>query len=132
MTNPVTESQRKVGPLSELSVGVLLLLFGGVTVGLIRAFDAPPLGRLDLLLNASSLAMLATALVWFFLLALRHGTLWWLGMLIPYVNLLVASSFARRYWSEGARAPALLALLGMLLQTLSTLRLLTLPSAPLV
>jgi hypothetical protein len=132
MTKSESGSQRRLEPLSELSTGLLLLLFGGVTVGLIRVLDAPPIGRLDLLLNSSSLAMLATALAWFFLLALRHGTLWWLGMLIPYVNLLVASSFARRYWGEGARAPALLALLGMLLQTLATLRLLTVPVAPLV
>jgi hypothetical protein len=132
MEESESESQRKAAPLGELSVAVLMLLFGGVTVGLIRTFDAPAIGRLDLLLNASSLAMLATALVWFFLLALRRGALWWLGMLVPYVNLLVASSFARRYWSDGARAPALLALLGMLLQTLVAVRLLTLPLAPLV
>jgi hypothetical protein len=122
----------EAAPLGELSVAVLLLLFGGVTIGLIRTFDAPPIGRLDLLLNASSLAMLATALVWFFLLALRRGALWWLGMLVPYVNLLVASSFARRYWSDGARAPALLALLGMVLQTVAAVRMLSFPLAPLV
>ncbi len=126
------ESGREAGQIGELTVGVLLLLFGAVTVTLIRVLDVPPFGRIDLLLNASSLAMLVTALAWLFVLALRRGVLWWVGMLIPYVNLLVASSFARRYWSDGARAPALLALLGMLLQTLAALRMLTLPLAPLV
>ena len=36
-----------------------------------------------------------------------------LAIWIPYVNFVVASIYARRYWSEGARAPALLALAGM-------------------
>ena len=40
------------------------------------------------------------------------------------MNFVVGSIFARRYWSEGARAPALLAIAGMVGQTLATLRML--------
>jgi hypothetical protein len=50
-------------------------------------------------------------------------------MLVPYVNLLAASSFARRYWNEGARAPALLGIAGFVGQTIASLRLL-LPELP--
>ena len=59
-------------------------------------------------------------------ISLNFGLLsfWLVAMLIPYVNLIAASSFARRYWSEGARAPALLAIAGIVLQTLASLQLL--------
>jgi hypothetical protein len=45
------------------------------------------------------------------------------------VNLLAASSFARRYWHEGARGPALLGIAGCVGQTIASLRLL-LPGLP--
>ena len=39
-------TQPEAAPLGELSVALLMLLFGAVTVGLIRTFDAPAIGRL--------------------------------------------------------------------------------------
>ena len=52
-----------------------------------------------------------------------------LGIWIPYVNLVLAGVFARRYWSEGGRGPALLGILGMVGQTVASIRLLV-PAFP--
>jgi hypothetical protein len=122
LSRPVLELPPIIAPL-------LLIAFGLVAVGLIRAFDDPTLRRSDLLLMACSLSALLTSLIWFFVLALGRGALWSIAMLIPYVNLLAASSFARRYWNEGARAPALLAIAGMIGETIAALRLL-IPATP--
>jgi len=115
--------------LPTLAAPGLLLAFGAQSVAWIYSIDSPAIARPDLLLFSLSLSALGTALIWFFLLALRRGVLWSLAMLVPYVNLLAASAFARRYWSEGARAPALLAIAGMLGETVASLRLL-MPSLP--
>jgi len=120
---------RPVRELPPIIAPLLLIAFGLVAVGLIRAFDDPTLRRSDLLLMACSLSALLTSLIWFFVLALGRGALWSIAMLIPYVNLLAASSFARRYWNEGARAPALLAIAGMIGETIASLRLL-IPATP--
>ena len=108
---------------------LLLLAFGGLSVAFIRGLDAPGVAALDLLVLATSFGAILTALLWFFVLALRRGPWWSLAMLVPYVNLLAASSFARRYWNEGARGPALLGIAGFVGQTIASLRLL-LPELP--
>ena len=84
---------------------------------------------MDLLGAAAGSGALLTALAWFLALGLRRGPLWGVAMLIPYVNLMAASWFARRYWEQGARAPALLAIGGLLVQTVASYRLL-LPPLP--
>ncbi len=115
---------------------VLLVAFGVSTAGLILFFDSSGLGRLDLLLLASSLGAVLTAGLWITLLGLRRSTGWALALCgaiwIPYVNFVIASIYARRYWSEGARTPALLAIAGMIGQTLASLRLLFAGQPPLV
>ena len=47
-----------------------------------------------------------------------------LAALVPYLNLILATAFARRYWRQGARAPSLLGLMGLLGQTVFSVRLL--------
>ncbi len=107
----------------------LLLAFGGLSVAFIRGLDAPGVAAFDLLVLATSFGAILTALLWFFVLALRRGPWWSLAMLVPYVNLLAASSFARRYWNEGARGPAVLGIVGFVGQTIASVRLL-LPELP--
>ena len=119
----------KTHDLPTPAAPLLLLAFGGLSVGFIRGLDAPGVAALDLLVLATSFGAILTALLWFFVLALRRGPWWSLAMLVPYVNLLAASSFARRYWNEGARAPALLGIAGFVGQTIASLRLL-LPELP--
>ncbi len=119
-------------PLSAVVYWLLILVFGLVTSALIRGFDFPALPRLDLLGLAAGSAALLTALVWFFALGLQRSPLWGLAFLVPYVNLMAASYYARWYWKEGARAPALLALAGMVVQTIASLRVLSPPLPPLV
>lgn len=115
-------------PVAALLLGV----FGVLSVAFIRGLDAPGVAGADLLVLATSFGAILTALLWFFLLALRRGPFWSLAMLVPYVNLLAASSFARRYWNEGARAPALLGIAGCIGQTIASLRLLVPQLPPLV
>jgi hypothetical protein len=106
----------------------LLLLFGLSTAALIINFGVSGVGRVDLLLFSASLGAILTSLVWLALLAL---VALWLGIWIPYLNLLLAAGFARRYWSDGARAPALVAIAGFAVQTLVSVRtLLASPQAP--
>ena len=103
---------------------LLMALFGVSAVFFIRGFDVPGVTRFDLALVSLSLAALVTSLAWFFVLALRRGPWWSIAMLVPYINFLAASTFARRYWSEGARAPAILAIAAVVGQTWATVRLL--------
>jgi len=107
----------------------LIAIFGVATTAAIQWFDEPALERSTLLLLALSASTLLVALVWFFVLAVGRGARWWVAMLIPYVNLIAVSMFARRYWNAGARLPALLLFVAMALQLLATLRLLS-PSGP--
>lgn len=109
---------------------LLMLFFGAATSVLISFFDAPGLTRLDLLGLAGGTAAIFTAMIWFFLIAIDRSFWWGLAMLIPYVNLIAASYYARWYWREGARAPALLGLAGIFAQTVTSLALLqpTLPA----
>lgn len=106
----------------------LILAFGAVTSGCIVALADDRTGALDLLLLSASLGALATAGLWLWILAARTSRNWALafalGIWIPYVNLVIASIFARRHWSEGARTPALLAIAGMVGQTIASVRML--------
>ncbi|MBW2279948.1 MAG: hypothetical protein JRG76_03715 [Deltaproteobacteria bacterium] len=129
MTSPTSPEP---GVLPASAAPLLLVSFGVLSVGFIHALDAPGVRSADLLLLATGFGALLTALLWFFLLALRRGPFWSLAMLVPYVNLLAASSFARRYWNEGARGPAILGLLGITGETIASLRLLVPPLPPLV
>jgi hypothetical protein len=114
--------------LAPASQAFLMLAFGAITSGLIFGLASDDRSAADLLLLSASWGALITAGLWLWILALRRSTRWAVGfslaIWIPYVNFVVASIFARRYWSEGARAPALLAIAGMLGQTLATLRML--------
>ena len=118
--------------LPALAAPLLLVAFGGLSVAFIRGFDSPGVAGFDLLLLATGLGAILTALLWFFLLALGKGPLWSLAMLVPYINLLAASSFSRRYWNEGARGPALLGLAGIVGQTIASVRMLIPQLPPLV
>jgi hypothetical protein len=106
----------------------LILAFGAVTSGLVIGLASDDLGAIDLLLLSASLGALVTSGLWLWILAAQVSTRWAVGFTlaiwIPYVNFVVGSIFARRYWSQGARAPALLAIAGMAGQTLATLRML--------
>jgi hypothetical protein len=115
--------------LSGGARAVLALLFGACDALLIQGLAAHgETPRLQVLLMASSLSALLVSVLWLGLLAARRGRGWalvvGLGIWLPYVNLVIASVFARRYWSEGARRPALLGLAGLLGQTLASLQLL--------
>jgi hypothetical protein len=111
----------------ETRAGALPYLgFGAATAFSIRAFAAAWDSALDRLLVGAGIAALATALVWIALLAARRSRGWafamGLGIWIPYINLLLAARYARRYWREDAAAPGWLALAGLAAQVAVTLR----------
>jgi hypothetical protein len=122
--------------VADLSRALLILAFGASTVLVIRLAADAPIGRGDLLLFAASAGAIVTALLWVLLLAIARGPGWalvmGLGVWIPYVNLVLAGVFARRYWSQGGRGPALLGILGMVGQTVASIRLLVPKLPPLV
>ncbi len=132
MTRPPAGSSGGPAGLSDVWLWILILLFGLTSSGLIRLFDSPFLPRPALLGLATGSAAVITALVWFAIIGARRDALWVVAMLVPYVNLVAASYFARRSWTQGARAPALLAIAGMVLQTLASLRVLAPLLQPLV
>jgi len=117
-----------LAPLSPRWQTALVLAFGALTAGSIVFFASDSVGSADLLLLAVSLGALGTAAVWLWTVAARNRSRWSLALAIllwiPYVNFVAASLFARRYWTRGARAPALLALCGMVGQALATFRML--------
>jgi hypothetical protein len=119
--------------LSDLDRVLLILVFAVTTVLVIELASGPGVSRADLLLLATSSGTVVAALFWLFLLALGSSRTWlWvmgLGIWVPYVNLVLASVFARRHWDTGARTPALLGIAGLTGQTLASLRLL-LPVLP--
>ena len=119
--------------LSDLDRTFLMLVFGVTTVLIIELASGQRVSRADLLLLGASSGAVIAALLWLFLLAIRSSRTWRLvmvlGIWIPYLNLVLASVFARRYWDEGARAPALLGIAGFAGQTVASLRLL-LPVLP--
>jgi len=112
--------------LSERWKAVLLLAFGVATSGLIAGFAELGARPVDLMLLSASLGALITAGLWLWLLAAQRSLGWGLvftaAILVPYVNFVVASVYARRYWREGARTPALLALAAMVVETIAGLR----------
>ncbi len=113
--------------LSEAWMAVLVFAFGVSTSLVIVALAELGARPLDLLLLGASLGALVTAGLWLWILATRRsvgwGVLFSVALLIPYVNFVVASLYARRYWSEGGRAPALLALVAIVGQTVASFRL---------
>ena len=112
--------------LSDGWQAVLLFAFGLSTSLLIVAMGGLGARPIDLLLLGASLGALLTAALWLWILASRRSLGWGLlftaALLIPYVNFVVASVYARRYWREGARTPALLALVAMVGETIASLR----------
>jgi hypothetical protein len=118
-------SERPV-PLGPAWQASLIVIFGAATSLFVFLFGREPKPVVDLLLLSASLGALVTAALWLWFIAAHHSRGWSyafaLTIWIPYVNFVVASVFARRYWSRGARAPALLALAGMAGQTLAALR----------
>jgi hypothetical protein len=123
--------------LSPVARALLALLFGACASILIQALAASgEASRFQVLLMATSLSALLTSLLWIALLAAQRSRAWalaiYLGIWIPYVNLLIAALFARRYWSQGARRPALLGLAALVCQLAVSLQmLLCVPPAPL-
>jgi len=121
------ESLPPAPALSPRAQAALILIFGASTAIFVYVFGREPSALVDLLLLCASLGALVTAGIWLWIVAASHSRRWGLTFActiwIPYVNFLVASWFARRYWSAGARAPALLAIAGMFGQSLATLRL---------
>lgn len=115
-------------PLSPFRQAALILAFGVATSGFVFLFGRDPMPVGDLLLLSTSLGALVTAGLWLWIIAASHSRGWNLAFAltfwIPYVNFVVASLCARRYWSQGARAPALLAIAGIVGQTLASIRLL--------
>jgi hypothetical protein len=99
----------------------LVALFGGVCVLLIWFLDAPGLSKLELFALATSGAALLTSLVWFFALAVRQRSPWAFVLAVPYLNLIAASWYAQLHWRDGARGPAMLALVSLLLQLAASL-----------
>ena len=124
-TNPTPELGAPGGEagMSELGLVSVLSAFAGAS-GLALYGVGPGGAVLDVTLFAVGVGSFVSSFVWIFVLALSRRRLWVVGMLIPYVNLLVASAFARRFWNEGARAPALLGFLGGILYPIGYLRLL--------
>jgi hypothetical protein len=112
--------------LSEIWKAVLLCAFGLATSLVIVALAELGARPLDLLLLAASVGALVTAALWLWILATRRSLGWGvafgLALLVPYLNFVVATIYARRYWSEGGRAPALLALLAIAVETIVSFR----------
>jgi len=113
--------------LPEPAYWVLWLLFGVSSIGTLQLYVPSELPLLDRALMTFGLSLVITSMGWFFLLALRCSVLWSIAMLIPYINLIAISMFARRYWTRGARLPALLVLGATLAQLALMLRWLFLP-----
>lgn len=123
---------RSPAPLSDEWYWLLIVVFGAVSVALIRWLDLPHARWLELLGLSTGSAAIVTALLWFAVLGAQRHPLWVLALLVPYVNLVAASAYARRYWSEDARGPALLALAGVIVQTAASLQMLAPALPPLV
>ena len=126
-TTPLpTAIDPRLAPRGQAS---LILAFGVATSALVFLFGRDGRSTVDVLLLSASLGAVLTAGIWLWILAARRSRGWGLTFAatiwIPYVNFVVASIFVRRYWKEGARAPALLALAGMAGQTLATVRMFT-------
>lgn len=111
------------------------LVFGVATALSIRAFGEPWHSPVDRLLLGSGIAALLTAMLWIAVLAIRRSRGWAiamaLGIWIPYVNLLIAARYARRYWREDAAAPGWMALAGMAAQIAVSIRALFAAAPPL-
>ena len=124
--SPTSDSRTSDSRLAPRWQASLILAFGLATSGFVLLFGRDATSVVDVLLMAASLGALVTSGLWLWILAARRSSRWGLvfaaTIWIPYVNFVVASVFARRYWNDGARAPALLALAAMAGQTLAALR----------
>ena len=124
------------GP-SSTARALLWLLFGVSTSIFIHMFDARGgMSRFDLLLWGGSLGALLTAGAWIIGLGVRRSRGWAIamvaGMWIPYINFVIASIYARRYWHEDARSPGLIALSALVVQFFASVRMLFQTQPPLV
>ena len=101
----------------------VMLAFGGVTTYMISSATEPGIQRSDLLIFASGVGCIASALLWFFIVALQRSLWWSIILLVPLLNTLVLPIFVRYYWGEGTRFPAFLALVGIAGEMIGALRL---------
>ncbi len=108
----------------------LWLLFGLASAAFIQLVGMAQTrtAALDRLLLGLSGGALLTAAVWIAMLGIRRSKGWrWAmlgGMWIPYVNFVIAGLYVRRYWSEDGRGPGWLALGGLAVQALASVRML--------
>ena len=114
-------------PLGAWARAALLLIFGAVTAGLIPIISGGGrVARTDALLLASSFAAFLISILWIALLALRRSRGWaiamWVGMWLPYINLLIAGEYSRRYWRQDAGGPTLLVIAATLAQVVASAR----------
>jgi hypothetical protein len=119
----VSEGLISLGPGWQAA---LILCFGAATSLFVLLLGGDQMAALDLVSLAGSLALLVTAGLWLWILAARLSRGWSIAFaltfFIPYANFVVASVFARRYWNQGARTPALLAMAAIVVQAIATLR----------
>ena len=126
----MNDAGAKLGaPLPDAGYWLLTVLFGATSVALIQWAGTPSTRWPELLGFATGSAAIVTALAWLAVLGAQRHVLWVVAALIPYVNLIAASSFARRYWGQGARAPALLGMGGVAVQTVASFYML-MPALP--
>jgi hypothetical protein len=122
--------------MREVAPALLILGFGVTTAAAISVSDLllpPGASRLTILLFAAGAGAIITALFWMLALGVQRSPAWaavWLiGIWIPYVNLVLGSLYARRYWNDGGRGPGLLGIAGMVAQALAAI-LMLFPEAP--
>ncbi|MFQ5514194.1 MAG: hypothetical protein ACE5FG_07100 [Myxococcota bacterium] len=119
--------------LSDAARLILLGVFALTAVGIIELGGSQGLARVPLLVFALSSGALLSSLLWLVLLALRLSRGWAVALLlslpVPYLGLVLASIFARRHWTQGARTPALLAVASLLGQSIASAGLLV-PALP--
>lgn len=111
-------------PLPELARWCIMFTFGVVTTWMIVSSDEPGASRADLFLFSGGVGCIFSAFVWFFVVALLHRSVAWsVLLLVPFINTLVLPVFVRAFWAQGARIPALLALLGVAGELVGSIRL---------
>jgi hypothetical protein len=106
---------------SEPLYWLVLAVFCTAAVAVILRVGERPVEPAHLLLFACGVGALLASLVWLLAIALDHSTPWSIVLVIPYVNALVLPIFIRLYWSQGARAPGVLFLVGLATETTGAL-----------
>jgi hypothetical protein len=102
---------------SEPLYWIVIAVFSIVAIGVILRIGDRPVEPLHLLLFACGVGALVASLVWLLAVALDHSTPWSLALVTPYVNALVLPLFIRLYWAQGARAPGMLLIAGIVCET---------------